>query len=139
MKKHGGKKKAKSVIPSKGIQKGQWYMTHNCKYLINERRMASRIANKHVTILLQEVKEERARKQKQMAIIFHLLQRGRPMLEYETMRQLLQFLECPKLSLRHWFDNSGWTMTDHMNMYIVFCIYLNALATFSNVLSFFWY
>jgi hypothetical protein len=96
LKKHGGKRKAKNAIPNKGIWKGQWYTTHNCKHLINERRMASRVVNKPVTVLLQEVKGERARKQKQMAIIFHLLQRGRPMLEYETMRQLLQFLECPK-------------------------------------------
>jgi hypothetical protein len=61
------------------------------------------------------------------------------MLEYEILRQLLQFLECPKLPLRHWSDNSGWTMADHINRYIVFCIHLNALATFSNALSFFWY
>jgi hypothetical protein len=42
-----------------------------------------------------------------MAVIFYLLQQGRPMLEYEAIFPLLWFLQTPKLPLRHWSDNSG--------------------------------
>jgi hypothetical protein len=41
------------------------------------------------------------RKEVQMAIVFHLLSFGRPMLEYEHMRGLLQQLGYPKLPLKH--------------------------------------
>jgi hypothetical protein len=73
LKKHGCKRKAKKAIPTKGIQKGQWYVVHNCRHLINERRMASMVVNKPVIELLQEMRGERVRKHQQMACIFHLL------------------------------------------------------------------
>jgi hypothetical protein len=49
-----------------------------------------------------------------MATIFHLLNQGRPMVEYEAIRSLLQFLETPKLAKNHWSDNMGWQLAEHM-------------------------
>jgi hypothetical protein len=46
----------------KGICKGQWYITHNRKRLIIERRFVAKVIHKHVIELLQEVKGEQARK-----------------------------------------------------------------------------
>jgi hypothetical protein len=36
------------------------------------------------------------------------------MLEYESIKELFQFLETPKLALRHWNDSSGWLLASHM-------------------------
>jgi hypothetical protein len=49
-------------MPMKGICKGQWYITHNRKRLIIERRFVAKVIHKHVIELLQEVKGEQARK-----------------------------------------------------------------------------
>jgi hypothetical protein len=115
LKKHGGQRKAKKAIPLLKIKRGQWYIATNCRHLINERRHTTRQVQKPISLLLQEVKDERARKRQQMAVIFHLLQQGQPMLEYEAIFPLLRFLQIPKLPLRHWSDNSGWTMAAHMD------------------------
>jgi hypothetical protein len=37
-----------------------------------------------------------------------------PMVEYEAIRSLLQFLETPKLAKNHWSDNMGWQLAEHM-------------------------
>jgi hypothetical protein len=53
-------------------------------------------------------------KEVQMAIVFHLLSFGRPMLEYEHMRGLLEQLGCPKLPIKHWSNTSGWEMAESL-------------------------
>jgi hypothetical protein len=65
------------------------YVAYNCKYLINERLYNAKKIQKPVTVLLQEAKGERTRKRQQMAVNFHTLQQGQPMLEYESMLPLL--------------------------------------------------
>ena len=69
---------------------------------------------KPVNVQLQEVKWDRARNRKQMQGIFHLLQMGRPMLEYEAIRPLLGVLGVEKQAQLHWSDTSGWNLVDHM-------------------------
>jgi hypothetical protein len=115
--KHSGWRKSKKDIPSKQVKKGQKYLASGCQYLVNERRFAARQFQKPILQQLQEMKGERSRKKQQMGIIFYLLQHRRPMLEYEAIKPLLQFLECPKIPLRHWSDNSGWTLAGHMERY----------------------
>ena len=108
--KHGGKRKAtKNLL--QGIKKGQWYVAKNCKHLRYERIYASRNT---VTVAQQlaVVKGERARKRILYATIVHLLQEGRPMLEYTALQSLLQFLKVPKLPRRHWGDNAGWDLAE---------------------------
>jgi hypothetical protein len=53
-----------------------------------------------------------------MGLIFHLFDRGLPMLEFEASRELLRFLGVPKLPLRHWSDSSAWDMAAHMHLEI---------------------
>jgi hypothetical protein len=38
LKKHGGKRKAKTDLPAIGVVAGQWYIAINCKHLVNQRR-----------------------------------------------------------------------------------------------------
>jgi hypothetical protein len=57
---------------------------------------------------------ERTRKRQQMGVIFHLLSSGRPIVDYETNRSMLQFLGVPKLAKRHWNDVAGWILAECM-------------------------
>ena len=113
LKKHGGKRKAVKNMHG-GILCGQWYIAINCKHLRNERKWATRGVAIPVRDQLLELKGERARKRLQMGTIFHLLEQGRPMLEYEALQPLFEFLEVPKIPKRHWSDNAGWTMAEAM-------------------------
>jgi hypothetical protein len=79
-------------------------------------RYAARQLHMPIILQLQEVKGERLRKKQQMGLIFHLLDRGLPMLEYEASKELLRFLGVPKLLLRHWSDNSAWDMATYMHL-----------------------
>ena len=95
LKKHRSKRKATCDMAN-GIKKDQWFIAKNCKHLRNERTYTARSQTtvlEQVTIL----KGERARKQIQFATILHLLQNGRPMLEYTTLHPLFYFLGLPKL------------------------------------------
>jgi hypothetical protein len=38
LKKHGGKRKAKTNLPAIGVIARQWYIAQNCKHLVNQRR-----------------------------------------------------------------------------------------------------
>ena len=108
--KHSGKRKATKNM-ALGIKKGQWYVAKNCKHLRNERLYAARNS---VTVAQQlaVVKGERARKRLQFATILHLLQNGRPMLEYAALQPLFTFLDVPKLPKRHWSDSAGWSLAE---------------------------
>jgi hypothetical protein len=57
---------------------------------------------------------ERTRKRQQMGVIFHLLSSGRPIVDYETNRSMLQFLGVPKIVKRHWSDVAGWILAECM-------------------------
>jgi hypothetical protein len=39
--------------------------------------------------------------------VFPLLQEGRPMLEYESLKPLFEFLAMPKNSKKNWKDSFG--------------------------------
>jgi len=67
----------------------------------------------------KEFKGDRARKINQFATVFHLLQTGRPMLEYESIKRLYQFLKMPHLSIKHWSDNSGWMIADYLHAQVM--------------------
>jgi hypothetical protein len=94
-----------------GIKKGQQYVSKNCKHLRFERIYASRSV---VTVAqqLSVVKGEHGRKHQQMAAIVHLLQEGRPMMEYVALRPLFSFLGVPKMPKKQWSDGVGWELAD---------------------------
>lgn len=48
--------------------------------------------------------------------MLRLLQQGQcPMLEYETLRLLFEFLTILKNSKKHWTNNVGWQMAKSMH------------------------
>jgi hypothetical protein len=64
-------------------------------------------------------KGDRARKMNQFATVFHLLQNGRPMLEYESLKELFTFLKMPNLSKKHWGDNAGWMIAEYLHKQVM--------------------
>jgi hypothetical protein len=50
---------------------------------------------------------EGRRKFVQLATLFHVQSRGRPMTEYKALRELLKCLRMKHLPAKHWLDNSG--------------------------------
>jgi hypothetical protein len=44
--------------------------------------------------------------------IFHLLWKGKPMLEYENMKGLLQVIQMRNYPHKHSWDNISWSMTE---------------------------
>jgi hypothetical protein len=64
-------------------------------------------------------KGDRVRKLNQFAIVFHLLQNGRPMLEYESLKELFMFLKMPNFSKKHWGDNYGWLIAEYLHKQVM--------------------
>jgi hypothetical protein len=51
-----------------------------------------------------DVTNERGRKRQQLVTIFHTLQMGRPMFEYNTFIPLFNLLKVPMMLCKHWLD-----------------------------------
>jgi hypothetical protein len=91
---------------------GTWKLNNDLKHKKNERIYAAFHVCNIQTIVAQGAPFKR--KEVQMAIVFHLLSFGRPMLEYEHMRGLLEQLGWPKFPIKHWCDTSGWEMAESL-------------------------
>ncbi len=63
----------------------------------------------HVTI------NERKKKLVQFFVSFHLLFKGKPMINYENMSKLLQFLGAPNYFRMHQSDNTNQEMATYMH------------------------
>lgn len=55
----------------------------------------------------------------QGSTIFHMLQHGRSMMEYESMRALYGFLKMPHLSKNHWSNNLGCIMVEFLHIVLM--------------------
>lgn len=114
--KHAGRRKA--LKDMRGIaRKGEYYYSKDCAHAKNAVLYAQR---NHQTVhqLVQNEGGERSRKRVQFATVFHVLQEGRPMLEYESLNRLLNFLRVPHMPKKHWSDDSGWQMAEIMHAQI---------------------
>jgi hypothetical protein len=97
LKKHQGWKRALSDLPSLKVKKWEWYWDQNSVHKRAERIFAALPVHNIGTLVTAGAPPKR--KEMQMAVIFHLLQFGRPMTEYPPMKELLQFLGVPKVRL----------------------------------------
>ena len=97
LKKHQGWKKYLSDMLAMKLKRGEWYWDLNSTYKRAERAFAALPADDIATMVAAWAPSKR--KEVQMAVIFHLLQFGRPMTEYSPMKELLQFLGVPKVKL----------------------------------------
>jgi hypothetical protein len=52
--------------------------------------------------------------------IFHLLKNGRPIIDFESLNELFEFLKFANAPKKHWTDLSGWGMAKAMhNMVLI--------------------
>ncbi len=128
--KHANQRKTNR--PMKGVKKGEWYISNDCKH--NKNQVAYAYEGKDS--ILQEVFNglvgEKHRKLVQFVTLFHTFKHGRPMFEYEVHKDLFEFLNFKENPKMHWIDISGWAMTQHMHgshkicclSSLVFIIYL---------------
>ncbi len=47
--------------------------------------------------------------------MFHFLEQGKPMLEYEAIQPIFTFLGVPKIRKKHCKDTSGWTIAEFLH------------------------
>jgi hypothetical protein len=91
--KHESLRQAKMDMPLKSLKKGDEYVVKNCRhgsYLV----IYNTNLRKHVTILQRK-------KKVQFTTLFHTLAIGRPMLQYESLEELFEFVKVPNFPKMH--------------------------------------
>jgi hypothetical protein len=52
--------------------------------------------------------------------IFHLLKNGRPITDFESLKELIEFFNFVNAPKKHWTNSSGWGMAKAMhNMVLI--------------------
>jgi hypothetical protein len=108
--KHASRKKFTSPMP--GVPKGTFYYAKDCQHAKNELLYVSRSGESVLDRVMQGMVHEGLKKVIQFVTVFYLLQEGKPMLEYESMKGFLQFLQVKNCPQKHWCDNTGWSMAE---------------------------
>ena len=115
--KHCGRRKA---ITSFGkVKAGQHYFLTNNAHAKNEKIYFARLGKARDTVFQQVAMgtvKERKRKMVQFQAVLWLLMQGRPLTQYEKMKDLLQLLLVPDFPTKHWSIAVGWEMADHLAM-----------------------
>jgi hypothetical protein len=75
-----------------GVPKGTFYYAKDSQHAKNELLYVSRSGESVLDRVMQGMAHEGLKKVIQFATVFYLLQEGKPMLEYESMKGFLQFL-----------------------------------------------
>ena len=89
--KHQGRKTALAL--GHGVPIGHKYLDYNSKHLKNERLFAAIPTDSVRAQVGENTLRDRRKKYVQFATIFHLLQQGRPLTDYEHMYKLFELLK----------------------------------------------
>jgi hypothetical protein len=108
--KHQGRKTAKGH--GHGVVVGEKYMDFNSIHLKNERLFVAIPTDSIAAQVAENTVRDRKKKWIQFATLLHLLQRDRPIIDYEQMYVLFETLKLKKNPHHHWSDNSGWAMAE---------------------------
>ncbi len=81
------------------------YTINDCAYILDQ--------------LQVDVPFEHRQKYVQFVVFFHLLIHGRPMTNYENLKDLFQLLKVKSVSKMHWSDTSGWGMVEVMHVVLL--------------------
>ena len=115
--KHCGRRKATNSFGK--VKAGQHYFLSNNVHTRNEKTYFARLGNTADTILQQVAKgtvKGRKRKTVQFRAILWLLMQGRPLTQYEAIRDFLELLHVPYFPTKYWSSAVGWEMADHLAM-----------------------
>jgi hypothetical protein len=98
-----------------GVPKGIFYYAKDCQHAKNELLYVSRSGESVLDRVMQGMAHEGLKKVIQFVTVFYLVREGKPMLEYESTRGFLQFLQVKNCLQKHWCDNTGWSMAETMH------------------------
>jgi hypothetical protein len=118
LEKHMGKRRTLVDLPKKSVKKGQCYWDKSCKHLKNQKLFVDRKTNIVLQMVQNTIVGKGRQKFVQLAMLFHVFSRGRPMTEYEVLRGLLKCLKTKHLPKKHWSDNLGWELVEHMHLVV---------------------
>ncbi len=60
---------------------------------------------------MQVLNAKRVEKKKPLACYcFHLLEQGKPLIDYECIQGFFQFIKVEKIFNMHWINSNGWGM-----------------------------
>jgi hypothetical protein len=117
--KHVGRRKAKTN--HLGMAKGTFYYCMNFVHQKNETLyVVSLYSNVVHQLDLGEIGEKKNKKV-QFAIVFYLLREGRPLTNYESLKDLFYFFKIKNMARKHWFDNLGWEMVESIHDVVFEC------------------
>jgi len=85
-------------------------MDFNSIHLRNKRLFAAIPTDSIAAQVAENTVKNRKKKWIQFATLLHLLQRGRPITDYEQMYVLFETLKLKNNPHHHWSDSSGWAM-----------------------------
>lgn len=112
LEKHARKMKVVWDMPHLGKTNVEFYANKKCNHAKNEVtyfQWSHVSSTKHV--IHGSLKGERWKEKQQFATIFHLLQHGWTVLEFEATKSLFSFSNVPMNLKNHWNDSTGWVMT----------------------------
>jgi hypothetical protein len=105
IKKHACKRKALD---------GKWFMDPKCGHAKNESAYA-RLSTRTIFQQLDLGQAmENKRKLVQFTFIFCLLNKGKPMTDYEYFKPLFEFLKLRSITKTHWPNGASWKMAKHI-------------------------
>lgn len=119
--KHAGRKKATKTmyIGKKKVMKGDVYFDPANAHVQNEKLYFARGQESVAEQVTTFSSMERKMKLVNFTVLFHVLSKGSPMLDYEQHFALCKQLKVPNLPTKHWNDNSGWDMAECMTRVVI--------------------
>jgi hypothetical protein len=115
--KHQGRQKTKVLML--GVDARSLYFNKNYVHAHNERIYTINDCAYILDQLQVDVPFEHRQKYVQFVVFFHLLIHGRPMTNYENLKDLFQLLKVKSVSKMHWSDTSGWGMVEVMHVVLL--------------------
>jgi hypothetical protein len=94
---------------------GNYFSCHINQPLKNEKLFESTSCDTIVIQMANQGKVEKKNKYVQFVAIWHLLQQGYSMTNFESFKVLFQFLKLENYLQKHWFDTTRWTMEEVMH------------------------
>jgi hypothetical protein len=87
------------------MNKGKWYYTKSCKHVKNHVKNHFELTSHSCQTITQQIANgivgKKVKRVRYFAIVLHMLQQGRPMFEYESMKVLFMFLVVPRNKKNH--------------------------------------
>jgi hypothetical protein len=131
--KHFGLKKCIKARPR--IVVGELYICPTNVHVPNKKLYAFKGRDNVVVQVANGDMVERKNKYLQFVSIFHLLQQGKPMTNFEACKYLFQFLKVENCPRKHWSDTTGWTMVEAMHGIVLRAIKVFVQTTYFILVS----